>query len=356
MIIKMNQILVPTGYMGSGSSAITNIVSEISGYDINNDSFEFVLLHCPDGLFDLEDKLLIGNNALRSDEAIYRFRTCMQDLYQKKNYWISGYKTIISDKFLSYCDEFIDQLIDYSTDEVYWYFQQNPISANMQIKNYLRRLIGKITGGKIRLQRPVSYPRISLAFPNEEKFYSLAKKFLAEIFDDLGYAEHNLVLDQFLLPHNLFRINNYFDNNLRVIVVDRDPRDIFILNKYIWKPQGIAVPYPTEIHQFCTCYKKIREIEKQTLDCRILRVQFEDLIYNYDDELKEIYDFLGVSKDLHINKFKFFDPNQSINNTQLFLLKDRFEEDISVIQESLPEYIYQFPHKPGHEKKDVTIF
>lgn len=87
------------------------------------------------------------------------------------------------------------------------------------------------------------------------------------------------------------------------------------------------------------------------MDCRILRVQFEDLIYNYDDELKEIYDFLGVGKDLHINKFKFFDPNQSINNTQLFLLKDRFEDDISVIQESLPEYIYQFPHKPSHEKK-----
>ena len=29
----MNKIIVPTGYMGSGSSAITDLLSEIDGYD-----------------------------------------------------------------------------------------------------------------------------------------------------------------------------------------------------------------------------------------------------------------------------------------------------------------------------------
>lgn len=80
----MNQIIIPTGYMGSGSSAVTNIISEIDGYDVNNDSFEYVMLHCPDGLFDLENKLLMENNAIRSDEAIHRFLWCMKDLYKKK--------------------------------------------------------------------------------------------------------------------------------------------------------------------------------------------------------------------------------------------------------------------------------
>ena len=35
----------------------------------------------PNGLFDLEDKLLIGNNAIRSDEAIRSFETQMKKLY-----------------------------------------------------------------------------------------------------------------------------------------------------------------------------------------------------------------------------------------------------------------------------------
>ncbi len=60
----MNKILVPTGYMGSGSSAVTDI-AEIDGCSARNGDFEFVFLHCPNGVFDLEDKLLHGNNAIR---------------------------------------------------------------------------------------------------------------------------------------------------------------------------------------------------------------------------------------------------------------------------------------------------
>ena len=83
----MNKIVITTGYMGSGSSAATDLISEFRGYDFNNGDFEYVLLHCPDGLFDLEDKLLLGNTAIRSDEAIHRFLECAKTLYDTKNYW-----------------------------------------------------------------------------------------------------------------------------------------------------------------------------------------------------------------------------------------------------------------------------
>ena len=53
----MRKIIVPIGYMTSGSSAVTDLVSEFA--NVNNDYgiFEYVFLHCPNGLFDLEDKL-----------------------------------------------------------------------------------------------------------------------------------------------------------------------------------------------------------------------------------------------------------------------------------------------------------
>lgn len=60
-----NKIIIPAGYMGSGSSAVTDLLSEIENFDVNNGDFEYVLMHCPDGIFDLEDKLLVSNTAMR---------------------------------------------------------------------------------------------------------------------------------------------------------------------------------------------------------------------------------------------------------------------------------------------------
>ena len=91
----MKRIIVPTGYMGSGSSAITDLVAEFKDCQNEYKSYEYVLLHCPNGLFDLEDKLLIGNNAIRSDEAIRSFELQMKKLYDKKYWWVGNYKKLL---------------------------------------------------------------------------------------------------------------------------------------------------------------------------------------------------------------------------------------------------------------------
>lgn len=47
----MKRIIVPMGYMGSGSSAITDLISEFKDCQNEYKSYEYVLLHCPNGLF-----------------------------------------------------------------------------------------------------------------------------------------------------------------------------------------------------------------------------------------------------------------------------------------------------------------
>lgn len=348
----MNQIVVPTGYMGSGSSAITNILSEITGYDQNKGEFEFVMMHCPDGLFDLEDKLLMGNNALRSDEAIHRFMLCMKELYCKKNYWVSGYREKVSCLFYQHCQEFISEICDFNIRDSYWYYQQKPDTLYIQLINYIRRFLGKISLGIIRLERPVKYKDMRISFTDSEKFYVCSKKFLACIFKDLGLDRHNLVLDQFLLPHNLFRIEHYFGADLRVIVVERDPRDIFLLNKYVWKPQGVAVPFPLDVHKFINFYKKMRNMEKNQNDKRIMRIHFEDLIYKYEETLNDLYDFLGIEAIQHVRKGSIFLPSRSIINTQIFTTNIIYYDEISVMEEQLKEFLYPFP-KINIERSDL---
>lgn len=341
--------------MGSGSSAVTNLLSEIRGYDDNNAEFEYVMLHCPDGLFDLEDKLLIGNNALRSDEALHRFIKCMFDLYDKNNYWVSGYKKKISPDFINFCSAFITELADIELENIYWYFQQNPVTYLMKVKNYLRRVAGKISGGKIKIDRPVQYPNMILAFSTPDQFYAASKKLLDKIYTALGYDKHHLIMDQFLLPHNLFRIKNYFDDNIRIIVVDRDPRDVFVLNKYVWAPKSVAVPYPLDAELFCEVYKKLRASEKQISDKRILRIHFEDLVYTYNKTVEQIYSFIGIDSDAHFKKRHLFNPDISINNTQLFYINKNSYKECEIIKKQLKDYIYDFPKMSfsGLEKNKI---
>lgn len=344
-VYRMNKIAITTGYMGSGSSAVTDLISEFKGYDINNGDFEYVMLHCPDGLFDLEDKLLNGNNALRSDEAIYRFEKCMSTLYDKKNYWPGMYKKRVSIQYEKITNDFIARLTDFKYDKtIYWYFQQIPDSFILQCRNYLKRLLKHVPLYNNSNTAVLKYTGMRIAYPTSEKFYKNAKQYLHDFYCLLGYENHNLLLDQFVLPHNLFRINNYFNDNTRIIITDRDPRDVFVLNKYVWLKKGCPVAYPISVNEFCSYYRKMRNSEKKVDDNRILRIHFEDLIYDYDYTLERICIFLDLKKDDHINIKKRFNPQISINNTQVFRKYLECNNEASIIKNELKEFIYDFPY------------
>ena len=170
--------------------------------------------------------------------------------------------------------------------------------------------------------------------------------------DEIGLQEHNIVLDQLLLPHNLFRVDNYFGDELRVFEVSRDPRDVFIQNKYVWRSRNNAVVFPTDAEEFAQFYRRLRGSERPSGSAKVLKLQFEDLIYNYDASMERIYAFLGVTKAQHSAPRTHFDPAKSIQNTQLFRANEQYAREAEIIAELLPEYIYAFPYErvPDPEK------
>ena len=356
----MNQILVSAGYMGSGSSAFTNLVSEFKGYEINNAEFEYIFLHCPNGLFDLEDKLLRGNNALRSDEAIHAFLNCMYRLYHNPNYWFSGYKRKISPRFYELCEELVNDLQLVCVRDTHWYYQENIEDLAKRIRwniNFRVSRMIKRPFPAVEHVRPLDYRDVRLAYPDAEAFYGAAKKFLNAVYQELGISSHPLVLDQLLLPHNLFRIDRYFDDNLRVFVSARDPRDVFLLNKYVWRPGNEGVPFPTDAEDFCAYYDAMRRSETPVEDARVLRMHFEDLIFRYEASCQRIYDFLGISADKHkAGKLTIFNPEISINNTRLFMRGVYPAEEIRIIEKRLPQYLYNFPSDIPVSDSERKIF
>ena len=346
----MNKIIIPTGYMGSGSSAITDLISEYDGYDADNGSFEYVFLHCPNGLFDLEDKLLHGNNALRSDEALHTFRKQMNELYRQKLWWVADYEKKISKNFMTITDDFVQSLIEF-TPNYYWYYQEK-WNFTATLKMAVRKLCLVVSRGKIVLQKPLIYPQMWLSMPDEEEFYGKAKAYLDKIWKEIGLDDRNLIMDQLLLPHNLKRMEHYFGDNAECFVVERDPRDVFISNKYVWAKQDCPIPYPTDVTEFCKMYKKMRKMEGKTSNPHIHVFQFEDLIYKYDECVAKIQDILGVTDAEHARVRKMFDPNKSIHNTQLFR-KPEYADEMKIIQEELGEFLYDFPYEIDVKLKKV---
>ena len=338
----MKKLIIPTGYMGSGSSAITSYVSEFDDIHADFGAHEYVFMHTPGGVFDLEDKLLKGNNALRSDEALHTFSKVMNLLYDKKYWWVGNYKTTFGVDFKKITSEYLDSLILTKTDQ-YWYYQENT-SVRMGIKLFFNRVLRLVSFNKIKGSKPLLYKEMWLSLPNQEEFYLKSKSYLHELFKLIGLDQRNIVLDQLLLPFNLHRLHKYFDENTYVIVVSRDPRDTFLINKYVYNNNNEGIPYPTDVHDFCKYYRAMRESEIPANSGQILRISFEDLVYDYDDTTFAIRKFLKLDSTKHSRKLEFFDPLKSIENTQLFYNNKDYNYESNVIEEELSEYLYNFPY------------
>lgn len=349
----MKRIIVPTGYMGSGSSAVTDLVSEFKNCENKFGAYEYIFLHCPNGVFDLEDKLLIGNNVVRSDEAIRSFQKQMEKLYSKKFWWVGNYKNIIGCSFKELTDKYISDIIEFNHDG--YYYMHEDVDLKMFIKLVLLKPF-KLIFKKTKFPKILKYKDgMKISFIEDKKFYKISKNYIYSLIDNISSGKDNIILDQLLLPHNLFRIPNYFDKRLKVIVVERDPRDVYILNKYIWPKKNLRLPFPLDIDDFCDFYDKMRKTEKKTKSDSVLRLKFEDLIYNYETTLAKIKTFLEFKNDEHIYKLKKFDPQKSIINTQLFRNKE-YEKEIKIIEEKLEKYLYKFPYELQNDVQNTVEF
>jgi len=339
-IIYMKKIII-SSFMGSGSSAVTDLLSEYSNVNCKNGDFEYVFLHCPDGVFDLEDKLLKGNNIIRSYDAIRKFKKTMYDLYSKKYWWFGNYKQKVSESFIEIVDNFIDEIIQYEFHG-YWYEHEK---TNL-IKSWLNiaiSLFNHITNKNIKFKRLYD-DRMMISFIDSENFYKASRKMLNRFFCLLiNDKEQAIVLDQLLLPHNLFRANNYLDEDTKMIVVHRDPRDVFLLNKYVWNTKSVGIPFPLNADQFCLFYKQMMNTVKDySNNDNILDIKFEDLVYNYDVTVNKIENFLNLKSCAHIYKFSKFNPNKSKMNTNITFDNLLAQEEKLIIQENLFKYIYRF--------------
>lgn len=324
-------ICTVTGFYLTGSSAISDIIRECDGIYIGPD-YEIRFAHDPDGISDLEYNIIENPSRHNGSTAIKRFLRSMEKLDHV--YWHKRYSKILDPDFQRHSIEYVDNITAFAYPGFYHY--------DIWERNKLFYACNGIVN-KCHIGRRNLLPKDELNYfliYEENAFLKYTKEFTGKVLNALNVNNFkNIFFDQLVPPSNIKRYSRYFDN-MSVIVVERDPRDVFILSKYILRDH-IA---PDDVKIFCKWFQWVREICKDSVGSSILKIQFEDLVYNYDETMEKILCHYKIKKKQHVFPRKYFMPEISIKNTQLWRRYSGFEKETEYIRKTLAQYCYCFPN------------
>jgi hypothetical protein len=359
----MPALVTCTGYGNTGSSAGTNILEEFRCIKSCGNA-EFTFAHEPDGIADLENSLREGHR-LKTDLAIKRFLKLMHNLSCEGHY-----KQYFNGKFECLAIEFIESIVKCKWNG-WWHraFETAILSDKDEFKIKLAKktydFLLKSTNYDMYEPdgwRPHYQPLTDFYYSNFIDEYD-EQYFLKQvtIFTDALLQEINgnncykyIMLDQAIPPISVLLYARYFFNS-KTIIIDRDPRDLYIINKAKWGSGYI----PAEtVELFIRWYSRTRKLRNTELknDRVVLFLPFEALIYEYDTSLNRLMDFLNLSAADHVNKLKYFNPDISRKNTQVFLQYPALYEDVKKIEKELEEYCYPYPiNQEKISQKDFLI-
>ena len=321
------------GYHGTGSGVIDDLFREFDNVYHGTYEAEVRLLHDPDGISDLEYHLVDNPHRLSSGIAIKRFIAyCKSQERQAQK--------VFGNKWMKLSTKYAEDL---ALIKYYGYTQGDVELASdwIKFKLLVKKVINRLKPRRYRYASWHNY------LPDMQTYYSLltedvfldkTKRFVEELCkiankDKMEYV----MLDQFISSSNPERCLRYIDD-IKTIVVDRDPRDLFINQILCGSPV-----LPKEAYQFCIMYRNLRKLYGAQCKDQFMIVHFEDMIYKYDEYVNKVLAFVGIDSSHHINPKKYFNPNDSGARTKLWIQYPEFNDSIAIIEKELAEFLYSFP-------------
>ncbi len=322
------------GLGNTGSFAVVDLLREYDEIYYNKDLYEFSLCYCPDGLLDLEYHLFQCPSRFQgSDMAFHRFENLTDNFFY---YWEKERKK----KVKKLTKEYIDSITQVSWNGT-WGFRCSNYGT---IKLFIYKVFFKL--------RPIIGEKPFIWYVNErmrysvkpENFYEASKKYISDVIESTDWPmDKIMVIDQAFSGDNPEQCFKFY-NDPYAIVVDRDPRDLYILSKCEINSDSRWIPTDS-VTDFITYYKNMRERRDVLKNpTRVLYVQYEKLIYEYEETKKEIEAFLHIK--MHNKKNQYLKVMESINNTQLFNKHPELLSDVKVIEKELSEWLFDYSKYP----------
>ena len=318
------------GFSWSGSGAVLDYLMEYDHIQIYNR--ELTIAFFPDGLSDLDFQLNENcSKFLSSTVAIPRFEKMVNRVLQRAT---DGKIKELTARYLESLTQAQwigagqGQLVRHN-QWFYWHI------GNRLLHRVYRKLPPHLCK-RFKLY-PLTNMRLSI---KPDDFLQKTQIYTNEILKLLGLEPDGIVvLNQPFPANNPSRCLRYFRNS-KAIVVDRDPRDIYVFLRETFYGNSYSVPVD-DVHAFIAYYKSLHaEIETLKTSENILYIRFEDLIYEYTRTTDQINQFLGLPK--NENARKYFVPEASMINTRVFEKTQKCYEEVRTIERELPEYLYDF--------------
>lgn len=339
-----------SGFGWSGAGAVHDLLREYSdveflAVDWEKVDLEFTLLWEPDGIRDLEYKLCHKHSSIGdSNIAIKRFLRLVKA--QNKTSFLH-YDTQFNGEYDAICRRYINDLVQLRFKGRTFEEVMYPDMKERLLGCY-NQVVTKLLGNHLvqnffhrDFSHYLTHPNlntIAVSY-NPKDFLERTQELMDEL---LSYSRREksfpLITDELFPPDCPQDYFKYIKEPAKCIVVRRDPRDLYLLAKQTYHSE-IPVPIET-VDDFILFYRNMIEETKVIDHESVLKIEYEDLIYDYDSTRQRIEQFAGISS--HVRKHVFFTPQQSINNTQLFHLYDGYENDVQKIAAALPESLYPF--------------
>ena len=341
-------IIGACGFGSTGSSVVTDYLREYDHIAVKDD-LEFTWVSRVDGLIDLERAVM--NPHSRTGDSIHAIRR-FEEMAKRAGriYEIHGLSKKEFDRLIA---EFIDAITI-----VKWYWYDNSIQPSYTPK-YLAYYIMK---RKVipRIEKKVGHyvdywPLKEVKFSaRPDNFYAEAKKLVNSMLQGVGLDTNGIIaMDQPFSGNNPQACFPFFEDPY-AIVVDRDPRDNYVFARTRMLGRFHYMPI-NHVEDFIAYYRALRKDQPYLEENpRILRIRFEDMVYEYDKTSTILRDFLRLPE--NPNPRSVFDPDLSIANTQVFKRYPQFDEDIKIIEKELPEYLYDYTKYPEPDRSKKMFY
>ncbi len=341
-------IIGTTGFGMSGGSATTNILEEFSNiYGLKTDMGGASTFECKfftENIFALENALKTDSDI---DYAIKKFLYNAKQASQEHLYIKNFGNTFLTSSF-----EYIDKISNTYLGGIYKKYDYTFLKKEEKKHiNYTHTLYDYLCQNR-EYNEYEPYPWVPGFAPFgkvyyadfDEAFYKITQEYIQKVFLPL-YNHFNG--GGYILADALYRTNTapselrYF-NKSKALMTNRDPRDLYVMNKELYGEWFI----PTwDVDKWIKYYRHRRKCikpQKEHNTSNILHLQFEELIYDYENSLTKIKDFLSLNDEQHIKKGKIFIPEKSKQNTQVFRKYPKYIKDIEKIEKELSEFCYNY--------------
>jgi hypothetical protein len=315
-----------SGYLMSGKSAVSNLLQEVRGVGSPDKEEDFELIRIQGGIADLEEALVRRWSIVRSDAAIRRFMRVIKFLGASpvgfERIWRSGagYNNLYPN-FSSESTLLIEKLVK-SSFTIEWPFPIMDGSVS-SVDLFFEKIQRKL------LKSHVLWPHVDFYWSDGESFYEAIRSFLDNIFySRYGSDVKKIVINNALEPYCPQDYFNYF-HKIKSIVVERDPRDIYIAainySKSASKDRDVfaGITSANNLNHFIERMKIQRKKISQEPHPDVLRISFEDLVLNYEATKCLIFNFIGLYDSDHVKRYQFFNPIKSSKSCNMWL---RYED------------------------------